>query len=174
MIQTLLGVTCATLPNNQCVQVSYKYIKAHGNTDYCFKMLPNWHIHNKIHTMHRKINSTVSFPNRSKVLELVRTRTGTQWVSPSPSPDLSPDLDSTLVDSDLDSTSVDSDSSAPPRWTWTQALWTRTLVSWTWTRTPPKWTRTHSESRWVRWEMHKANLNFHVNGQNKGKVLGIN
>ena len=40
------------------------------------------------------------------VLERVRTRT--QWVSPSP--DSSPDSDSTLVDSDLDS--VDSDSSA--------------------------------------------------------------
>ena len=42
------------------------------------------------------------------VLERVRTRT--QWVSPSPSPDLSPDSDSTLVDSDSDSTQVDSDS----------------------------------------------------------------
>ena len=39
-----------------------------------------------------------------------RTRTRTQWVSPSP--DSSPDSDSTLVDSDSDSTSVDSDSSA--------------------------------------------------------------
>ena len=52
----------------------------------------------------------------------------------------------------------------PPLWTRTQALWTRTLVLWTRTRTrtPPRWTRTHSESRWVRWEMHKTNLNFHV------------
>ena len=52
----------------------------------------------------------------------------------------------------------------PPLWTRTQALWTRTLALWTrtQTRTPPRWTRTHSESRWVRWEMFKANLNFHV------------
>ena len=50
----------------------------------------------------------------------------------------------------------------PPLWTRTQALWTRTLALWTRTRTPPRWTRTHSESRWVRWEMFKANLNFHV------------
>ena len=44
------------------------------------------------------------------VLERIRTRTRTQWVSPSSGPD----SDSTLVDSDsdLDSTSVDSDSSA--------------------------------------------------------------
>ena len=36
--------------------------------------------------------------------------TRTQWVSPSPSPDSSPDSDSTPVDSDSDSTLVDSDS----------------------------------------------------------------
>ena len=52
----------------------------------------------------------------------------------------------------------------PPLWSRTQGLWTRTLVLWTRTRTRtlPRWTRTHSESRWVRWEMYKANLNFHV------------
>ena len=54
--------------------------------------------------------TTVGVYKHIPVLERVRTRT--QWVSPSP--DSSPDLDSTLVDlnSDSDSTSVDSDSIA--------------------------------------------------------------
>ena len=69
------------------------------------------------------------------MLERVRTRTRTRWVSPL------------------------------PLWTRTQTqtppLWTRTLVSWTRTRTPPGghgFTVSPGESG----EKYKANLNFHV------------
>ena len=61
----------------------------------------------------------------------------------------SPDSDSTLVDSDLDSTSVDSDLSAMDL---DSGLMDSDSDS----------TQVDSNSQWVRWEMYKANLNFHV------------